>query len=130
MAKKRNFTPIGAIEQSLQNQTKQLYEQTPSAIPAAPIPGVGEGASAKPVVPERKKKLQSIIPRANAKCIYFEDEHNEAVERIHWLCKSDRQDIIRTALEHFLTLYYKDGELAEEGRELIQKYFDKTHVLI
>lgn len=130
MAKKKGFTPISTIEQSLQNQTKQLYEQTPSAIPAAPTPGVGEGSAAKPAAPERKKKPQSIIPRANAKCIYFEDEHNEAVERIHWLCKSDRQDIIRTALDHFLTLYYKDGELNEEGKTLIQKYFDKTHVMV
>lgn len=129
MAKKRSFTPIGNIEQSLQQQTQELYEHTPSSMPAAPTTENTVVAKVAPV-PEKKKKQVSLIPRANAKCIYFEDEHNEAVERIHWLCKADRQDVIRTALEYFLSQYYKNGELVPEGKALIDKYFEKTHTLV
>lgn len=125
MAKKRTFTNIGDIEQSLQTQTKQLYEQTPTAIPSPTIPASGVGEFR---LPERKKKPISIIPKTTAKCIYFEEEHNEAVERIHWVCKADRQDIVRTALDHFLQLYYADGELLSEGKQLLDAYFDKTHI--
>lgn len=122
MAKQKSFTPISSIEQDLQAQTRELYQNTPTATPPAPV---------QQVAPEPRKMGRrttlSIIPRQNGKLIFFEERHNRAIEEIHWQCKADRQDVVRTAVDLFIQRYMVDGQITEEGQRLIREYYDLTH---
>lgn len=129
MAKIKNLTPLSEIERDMKVQTEELYEKTPVSTP--PVRVEEKVTFEEPVVTYKKpgrKKDNSIIPRKNGKLIFFEERHNEAVEDIHWQCKVDRQDVVRTALNEFLKRYFIDGRVHPEGAELIQQYIRDTHV--
>jgi hypothetical protein len=131
MPKIKKLTPISTIAVGMKEQTEELYDKTPSSTP--PVPTAENVTSADaPAAPEYKKpgrkKDNSIIPRVNGKLIFFEERHNRAVEEIHWQCKIDRQDVIRTALNEFLKRYTVGDQITPEGAELIRQYVRDTHV--
>lgn len=129
MAKMKTFTPISVIEQNMKAQTEELYEKIPTITPPAPTQ---ETVVQEVYVPEYKKpgrkKDNSIIPRKNGKLIFFEERHNKAVEDIHWQCKVDRQDVVRTALNEFIKRYMPGDQISDEGAELIRQYVRDTHL--
>lgn len=129
MPKIKQLTPISEIADGMKTQTEELYDKIPTSTPPAPI---AENVTSEPVVqtyrkPGRKKD-NSIIPRQNGKLIFFEERHNKAVEEIHWQCKVDRQDVVRTALNEFLKRYMVGEDISPEGSELIRQYVRDTHI--
>ena len=129
MPKIKQLTPISEIADGMKTQTEELYDKIPTSTPPAPI---AENVTSEPVVqtyrkPGRKKD-NSIIPRKNGKLIFFEERHNKAVEEIHWQCKVDRQDVVRTALNEFLKRYMVGEVISPEGSELIRQYVRDTHI--
>lgn len=129
MAKLKQLTPISEIANGMKAQTEELYEKIPTSTPPAPI---AENVTSESVVPMYKKpgrkKDNSIIPRQNGKLIFFEERHNRAVEEIHWQCKVDRQDVVRTALNEFLKRHMAGDTISPEGAELIRQYVRDTHL--
>lgn len=128
MAKKKNFAPLSDIGQNMKVQTEELYAKTPTSTPPAPIEEkVTSDYDATEARRPGRKKDTSIIPRKNGKLIFFEERHNRAVEDIHWQCKVDRQDVVRTALNEFIKRYMTGDTISPEGAELIQQYVRDTH---
>lgn len=132
MAKQKKFTTLNEIEQDLQSQTRDLYQQTPSLMPTPPPPATLEEAirsvlASQQIQPVRRRQPQSIIPRQNGKLLFLEVRHNEAIEQIHWTSKVDRQDVIRTAVDDFLNRYFRGDRLTEEGEQLVRQYYARTH---
>ena len=127
MPKIKNITPISVIEKDMKVQTAELYNNTPSSTPPVPLDEV-KSNSQETTEPKKlgRKKVQTVIPRKNGKLIYFEERHNDAVEEIHWQCKADRQDVVRTALDEFIKRYMCDGRISPEGAELIRQYVEAT----
>ena len=129
MPKIKQLTPISELANGMKTQTEELYDKIPTSTPPAPI---AENVTSEPVVPMYKKpgrkKDNSIIPRQNGKLIFFEERHNKAVEEIHWQCKVDRQDVVRTALNEFLKRYMAGEVISPEGAELIRQYVRDTHI--
>lgn len=150
MPKIKNITPLSLIESEMKVNTEQLYENTPSSTPPAPVENKTASESNMayqkeqtplPASETRKQTTQEeqkentvgrkkgvcTIPRKNGKLIFFEDRHNKAVEDIHWQCKVDRQDVVRTALNEFLKKYMVGEGISPEGEELIRQYYNETH---
>lgn len=129
MAKQKNFTPLSAIERDMKAQTEELYEKTPTSTPPAPTTEEtsANASQEREYKKPGRKKDNSIIPRKNGKLIFFEERHNEAVENIHWQCKIDRQDVVRTALNEFLKRYMVGEHILPEGAALIKQYVVDTH---
>ena len=129
MPKIKQLTPISAIADGMKTKTEELYEKVPTSTPPAPI---AENVTSEVAAPTYKKpgrkKDNSIIPRQNGKPIFFEERHNRAVEEIHWQCKVDRQDVVRTALNEFLKRYMAGEQILPEGAELIRQYVRDTHL--
>lgn len=128
MPKIKNYTPLSIIEQDMKAQTEELYDKIPSDTPPAPTEEkvTSEDENNEASKPGRKKGVCK-IPRKAGKLIFFEDRHNKAVEDIHWQCKVDRQDVVRTALNEFIKNYLVDDEITPEGAELIRQYYNDTH---
>lgn len=149
MPKIKNITPLSIIESEMKVNTEQLYENTPTSTPPAPVESKPETKVAEvesvqhsaqipevTVTPQKeiqqdstpgRKKSGCTIPRKNGKLIFFEDRHNKAVEDIHWQCKVDRQDVVRTALNEFLKKYMVGEGISPEGEEIIRNYYNETH---
>ena len=129
MPKIKQLTPISELANGMKTQTEELYDKIPTSTPPAPI---AENVTYEPGVPTYKKpgrkKDNSIIPLQNGKLIFFEERHNRAVEEIHWQCKVDRQDVVRTALNEFLKRYMTGEVISPEGAELIRQYVRDTHI--
>ena len=129
MPKIKQLTPISAIADGMKTKTEELYEKVPTSTQPAPI---AENVTSEVAAPTYKKpgrkKDNSIIPRQNGKFIFFEERHNRAVEEIHWQCKVDRQDVVRTALNEFLKRYMAGEQILPEGAELIRQYVRDTHL--
>lgn len=124
MPKPKKFTSLNDIEHEIQTQTRDLYQQTPTIVP--PVEATEKTAS-EVYQKKRGRQAQSIIPRQNGKLLFLEERHNLAIEQIHWTSKVDRQDVIRTAIEDFLSRYYDGSRLNEDGERLVHQYYDRTH---
>ncbi len=125
MPKQKKFTPLSDIEKEIQNKTRNLYEKTPplsESLAHADTVAATSGQRQK-----RRNRPESIIPRENGKLLFLEERHNKAIEQIHWTSKADRQDVIRTAIDDFLSRHYNGERLNAEGQEKLKAYYDKTH---
>ena len=73
----------------------------------------------------RRKSLRT-IPRQNGKVVFLEVEADAALARISVLQRVDKQDIIRTALDAFLTQHYDGVNLDAKGSQMLTDYIQKT----
>lgn len=128
MAKQKKFTPLNEIEQNLQSQTRELYQQTPTLMSNPTMEeAIRKVLDEKGLLPVRRRTPKSTIPRENGKLLFLEVRHNEAIEQIHWTSKVDRQDVIRTAVDDFLNRYFQGERLTPEGEQLVRQYYARTH---
>lgn len=70
-----------------------------------------------------RKKSNRTIKRENGLTIFLEDAHNDALNKLRG---TDKQEVIRVALDEFLHKYYSNGRFAAEAYDLIFDYIDKT----
>ncbi len=125
--KQRKFSSLGDIEQELGNRTRSLYQQQSATPPLQTLAEMPEPVE-QPQPARRKRAPQSIIPRQNGKLLFLEDRHNEAIEEIHWTSKVDRQDVIRAAVDDFITRHFNGERLDAEGEQIVRDYYNRTHV--
>lgn len=122
MPKAKNFSSIGDIEREIGDRTRGLYQQASQQMP--PMVNPTPQMMMTRVI---RRKPQSIIPRVNGKLLFLEDAHNEAVEKIHWTARVDRQDVIRAALQDFLDRYFDGERVTPEAEQKIRDYYTRTH---
>jgi len=135
MAKERKFN-IGKVaedaEQTLRNS---------SSIPVV----VGEENNQKPKefrkstptlpqdTPTRfkgRKKVVRTIPKINGKTLYFEESVNDLLRKVAWNTQLDMQDIVRVAINDFLSTYCDGETLQEIGRNKVVEYVKSTSKII
>lgn len=123
--------PMGAqpVQQTYQQVIPQnvvLQNGIPVQVPVytqhAPIPYPMEQAEVTKNKGGRKKSNRT-IKRENGLTIFLEDAHNEALNNLRG---TDKQEVIRVALDEFIQKYYSGGRFNQEAYDLIFDYIDRT----
>ncbi len=137
MPKPKNYSSLKDAERDISSRTQDLYHQAAGQMPpmGQPLPQgmvhpmMPQGMMMQPMMqqPRRRSKPQSIIPRQNGKLLFMEEEHNEAIEKIHWTSRVDRQDVIRAAVQNFLERHFNGERLDAEGEQIVKAYYHRTH---
>lgn len=86
--------------------------EVPSPTPAEPVKNKGG-----------RKKSNRSIKRENGLTIFLEDAHNEALNNLRG---TDKQEVIRVALDQFITRYYRNGRFTPDAYDAIFDYIDRT----
>jgi len=120
MAKQKQMNSLG----SLMNQAKESLPEHGKVEPKKEVKTIINKAT---TIPEKgkvgRKPRNRTIARTNGMSIYLEEQHRYLLNRIGGF---DKQDILRTALDEFFKIHCTNGNISERGRELIEKYVERT----
>lgn len=116
--------PVQAAYQQIIPQGVVMQNGVPVQVPvyAAPVQNI----VSYPEAPKNKggrKKSNRTIKRENGLTIFLEDAHNEALNNLRG---TDKQEVIRVALDEFIHKYYSGGRFSQDAYDLIFDYIDRT----
>lgn len=127
MARERQFNIAKVAEQAEQTlrpasplpHSEEKYAE-PSSVESQEIPTKFRG----------RKKVVRTISKTNGKTLYFEESTNKLLREVAWNSQVDMQDIVRVAVNDFLSAYSATDGLNEEGRKKILEYVKSTSRII
>lgn len=132
MPKPTRFQPKSFAEQEeeLNKRIQQEVQANPIINSSAPAqvavdtPDVPSPTPSEPVKNKGgRKKSNRSIKRENGLTIFLEDAHNEALNNLRG---TDKQEVIRVALDQFIQRYYRNGRFSPDAYDAIFDYIDRT----
>ena len=122
MPKKQTTLNIKQFDEQSQEQTAPVSHLPELKEPTPPY----SQPQVMIVTADDATKKRSVFTGKNFHNVDFEDEHETAMRISTALTKTKFADIIRTSVDEFLKKYYRNGQLTQEGVEIVQAYRNKT----